>query len=160
MIFKYSLEMTDTKRPVLVEDKKFEYDGTNFVNPPKIVDMINEIFRLKFKAEEHLYLCIFDAKMNILGVFEVAHGSVNAAAVSPREVMMRALLSGAVGVVLLHNHPSLSISPSNEDKKLFFRLGKVFALFGIEFFDFIIIGDGYYSFREKNVFTTIGGFEK
>lgn len=123
--------------------------------PEKIVDMVNELFRLKYQAEEHVYMCSFDTKMNVVGIFEVSHGGVNTASVSPREIMIRALLSGATGVVLLHNHPSQEIIPSHSDINVFKKMLEALSICGLELFDFIIVGDGFYSFKVNDFYNKI-----
>ncbi len=149
MVNKYNLEITDDKHPLLVKEDSFLYDGANMTSPERIVDMINELFRLKYQAEEYLYLCTFDNKMNVTGVFEVSHGTVNSSLASPREVAIRALVAGASGVIFLHNHPSQDVIPSDADKKVFVQLVRGLKLLGIDTHDFIVVGSGYYSFKDK-----------
>ena len=151
MVTKYNLEITDAKHPLLVKEESFSYDGADMTSPKKIVDMANELFRLKYQAEEHLYMCSFDTKMNVIGVFEVSHGGISTAPASPREIMIRALLSGASGVVLLHNHPSLDTIPSNTDINVYKQLQTAFSVCGLELRDFIIVGKNYYSFKDNNL---------
>ena len=89
-ITKYTIELNDNKRNILVkEDSK----NCTFINrldsPEKIVDMLNYIFNAKYKAEEHLWLIALDTKCNPMGVFEVSHGTADASMSSPREVFVR-----------------------------------------------------------------------
>ena len=63
--------------------------------------------------------------------------------------MIRALLSGAAGIILVHNHPSGSIVPSKEDINETERINEICILMGIDFLDHIIIGgDDFYSFEK------------
>lgn len=63
--------------------------------------------------------------------------------------MIRALLSGAAGIILVHNHPSGSIIPSKADINLTEKVKEICMLMGIDFMDHIIIGDNqFYSFEE------------
>ena len=150
MVIKYGLEITDVKHPLLVKEDEFKYDGRNMTDPEKIVKMINKLFRLNYQAEEYVYMCSFDSKMNILGVFEVAHGNINSAPLTPREVAIRALITGATGVVVLHNHPSMDCTPSISDKEAFKRLDQGLKIIGIALHDFIVVGEKFYSFTEHN----------
>lgn len=152
MVNKYTLEITDAKHPLLVKEESFHYNGAEMTSPIKIVNMVNELFRLKYLAEEHVYMCAFDTKMNVIGVFEVSHGSIDTAPASPRDIMMRALLSGASGIVILHNHPSQDTTPSNTDINVFKQLLKAFSICGLKLQDFIVVGDGHYSFKENSLF--------
>lgn len=75
-------------------------------------------------------------------------GTVNCAPISPREVYMKALEHKAVGIILLHNHPSGDPTPSKEDAVITDKLNEAGKLMDIRLLDHIIIGDGrFVSFR-------------
>ncbi len=116
----------------------------------EVVRVMLDLFQLDRQAEEYAYLLAMSTKCKLLGVFEVAHGTCNSAVIGVREILVRALLSNAVKIVLIHNHPSGDCSPSREDINITERLKQASALVGIEFCDHIIIGKGvYYSFHDK-----------
>ena len=152
MIYKYGVELNNRKHPILVEEEQYEYDAKNIKSPNLIVEMMNDVFHLSSKAEEYGYMVAFTSAFEVLGVFEISHGSINFSLLSPREIMIRALLSGANGVVVLHNHPSGSLDPSKDDMKTFKQIKEAFNILNIDFHDFIIVGDGFYSFKKENVF--------
>ena len=152
MVCKYTVELNDKRHPILVEEENYEYAIRNIGNPQLIVDMMNELFHLSSKVEEYVYMVSFSASFEVLGIFEISHGSINFSSISPREIMIRALLSGANGVVILHNHPSGSLEPSKQDMQSFEQVKKVFDLLNICLYDFIIIGDGFYSFKKEDLF--------
>ena len=80
----------------------------------------------------------------------VSMGTISASIVSPPEVFRSALLSGASSVVVLHNHPSGNLTPSQQDRAAAKRLACAGRIVGIEVNDFLIITDkASYSFREK-----------
>ncbi len=70
---------------------------------------------------------------------------------SLREVFIRALLCGAVFIVVAHNHPSLNVVPSNEDVQVAKRFKEAGKLLGVKLGDFLIIGNGYYSFADVGI---------
>ena len=151
-ITEYTIELDNDKRNVLVkEDSK----NCTFINrldsPEKIVDMLNYIFNAKYKAEEHLWLIALDTKCNPTGVFEVSHGIVNTSLSSPREVFVRLCLIGAINFILVHNHPSGDTTPSKSDMEVTSRMKECGNMMNIPLLDHIIIGDGYYSFKENNM---------
>ena len=81
----------------------------------------------------------------------ISMGTLNANLVHPRETFRPALISRAVGLIVLHNHPSGDSSPSEADVELTERLKNVADVFGIDFIDHIIFtpkGE-YYSFRDE-----------
>ena len=50
-----------------------------------------------------------------------------------------------------HFHPSSDIYPSKEDNKVAERVKRAGELMGIELLDFIIVGNGVYSYSENKV---------
>ena len=65
---------------------------------------------------------------------------------------MEALRYHAVGLILIHNHPSGDPSPSSEDLSITDRMSQAGMLLGIPLLDHIIIGDHrYVSFREQGL---------
>lgn len=139
------------RKPRLVKEKTVEYGGVKNLSEPKfIVKLLIELYQLDKAAEEYVYLvCLDGALKNVLGLFEVSHGSVNSSTVAPREIYLRALLCGAVSIILAHNHPSKDCSPSKEDKVVTRRIENAGELLNITLLDHIIIGGkGYYSFME------------
>jgi DNA repair protein RadC len=137
----------------LVKEKEILYnvDG-GLSSPEKIHKLMTEVFELDRKAEEYLYLIALNTKCKPIGLFEVSHGTVNASLVSPREVYIRALLTGATNIIIAHNHPSKDCTASKEDLLTTRRLKEAGNLIGIKLLDHIIIGGkNYNSLNEKGM---------
>ena len=81
-------------------------------------------------------------------------GTLDASVVSPREVFKSAILSNSAAFVAIHNHPSGSLSPSQEDKEVTRRLLACSELLGVRMLDHIIVagetGD-IYSFKSEGL---------
>ena len=149
MLRKYEMELDELKHPLMVEESSYECPDERLNSPEKIVRLLNECFRLDKKAEEYVYMLAFDAKCNPLGVFELGHGSVNACILNPREIFQRALICGAVNIVIAHNHPSHDTTPSKDDNVAASKISEAGKLMKIQLVDFIIIGNGYFSYAEE-----------
>ena len=83
--------------------------------------------------------------MNVVSV-----GALDHAVTHPREVFKSAILSNAVGILMIHNHPSGSLTPSKADIAVTDRLRQAGAILGIQVYDHIITGRGqeFYSFMK------------
>jgi DNA repair protein RadC len=82
----------------------------------------------------------------------VAMGSLNSAAVHPREVFRIAVAVNAAALVLAHNHPSGDPEPSEDDVRLTRRLQRCGETLGIELLDHLVIGNArWVSLRERRV---------
>lgn len=75
-------------------------------------------------------------------------GELTSTLVHPREVFKSAVLSSAAGIMLLHNHPSGNLTPSEEDIKTTERIAVCGRVLGIPVVDHIICAEhGYISMR-------------
>ena len=120
----------------------------NFSNPESIADYYMEDFR--HQEQEHLLLLLLDNKSNLLGQKRLFTGTVNSSIVSPREIYLEALKYHAVGIILLHNHPSGDPTPSDADRRMTRKIREAGSILDISLLDHIVLGDKrYVSFREK-----------
>lgn len=147
----YKAKLCQDNLNILVKEKAINYKQKKLDSPNSVVDMMNSLFDMKHLAEEHVYMMANDTKNKVIGVFELSHGSVKAAIISPREIYIRALLCGCVNIILCHNHPSGITTPSKEDIYVTKRIKDAGELIGIRLNDHIIIGEDYYSFAENNL---------
>jgi len=97
--------------------------------------------------EEHFLVVFLAANHDISGYKIVAKGHATGVYVTPSAVFRAAMAAHVQCVLLLHNHPSGSSEPSEEDKALTQRLVLAGDLIGIRVLDHLIIGRGeFYSF--------------
>lgn len=149
----YKTELNEELHNILVKENTYNYPCDDLNSPEKIVDMFNAVYRLNKQAEEHLYMVALNSKNNPLGVFEVSHGTVNCSICKPRDIFIKALLCGATYIILAHNHPSQDIKPSKDDLRTCKRVLEAGKILGVELLDNLIVGAGYYSFRENDIIT-------
>ena len=79
-------------------------------------------------------------------------GAVEHAVAHPRDLLKSAILSNAVGMIMVHNHPSGSLEPSKEDCRITDNMLHLTRLLNINLLDHVIVGGDnreYFSFSEK-----------
>ena len=82
----------------------------------------------------------------------VGDGTVDEAAVHPRNVIGKAIEIGATALILVHNHPSGSPEPSRADIQITQRIAEAGRLLGIVVHDHVIIGrQGSVSLKSKGL---------
>ena len=82
---------------------------------------------------------------------KVGEGTIEDAYIDVVRIARSAVINNAAFVVLTHNHPSGTASPSAVDMTATREVKESLELLGVELLDHIIIsGDRYYSFRERN----------
>ena len=99
--------------------------------------------KLGSNKKETLMIIYLDSGRKITGIWEQS-GTVNSAVVAPREVVEKALLYNAVGVIMVHNHPSGSCKPSKADLEFTSAIYNALELFGIKLLDHLIVAKGDY----------------
>jgi DNA repair protein RadC len=102
--------------------------------------------------EKEVFAVLFmDSQHGLIEYKEMFFGTINAAAVYPREIVKLALTLNAAAVVLAHNHPSGLSEASLADKQITERIKKALALIDINVLDHIIIAKEPLSFAETGL---------
>ena len=90
-----------------------------------------------------VFCCLYlDNRHRVLAFEQLFRGTINGAAVYPREVVKQALSRNAAAVILVHNHPSGVAEPSRADEMLTRRVKEALDLVDIRVLDHLVIGDG------------------
>lgn len=106
--------------------------------------------RMQDLLHEECHALLLDQRLGLIGTHLVSKGGLTDAAVDVRCVLREALVQRAPAVVLCHNHPSGSSSPSAADDRLTERLREACAAVNVRLVDHIIVADGnYYSYAEN-----------
>lgn len=88
----------------------------------------------------------------ILGVYELSKGGISGTVVDLRIILAVALKCNASNIVLIHNHPSGNLQPSEQDKTITKKLREASNLLDLLLLDHLIISkDGYYSFADNGI---------
>lgn len=100
-----------------------------------------------------VFTCLFlDSQHRVIGCEDLFFGTLDGAAVYPREVALAALHNSAAAVIFAHNHPSGIAEPSSADRRITERLCTALSLFDIRVLDHVIVGSGCaFSFAEEGL---------
>lgn len=98
--------------------------------------------RLRDYPYEVFGVLFMDTRHRPIVFEELFRGSIDGAAVYPREVVRRALAHNAAAVILAHNHPSGVAEPSEADRLITRRLQEALSLIEVRVLDHLVIGDG------------------
>jgi DNA repair protein RadC len=96
--------------------------------------------RYQQRDQEVMGALFLDVRHRLLGDQEIFRGTLQRAAVEPREILKECLLRGAGGVVLFHTHPSGDPTPSSEDLLFTRRMAEAAALVGVDLLDHLVLG--------------------
>ena len=137
-IYQYSLKRT----------KVMEFRENEKLSTPQNAYRFLKAIRLHEEEQENFIVLVLDVKNSVKAYYTVSIGLIDTSQSHSREVVRQAILSGASRIILAHNHPSGSTQPSSDDIKTTDAMVKAGKIIGIDILDHIIIGNGYYSFRE------------
>jgi DNA repair protein RadC len=103
------------------------------------------------EPQEVMVVVCVDARNQVTGVVEVARGAMTSIALEPAIVFQPAIVSGAVSIIMAHNHPSGYAEPGEEDRMVARSMAEAGQTLGIRVLDFLVIGaDGsYVSFADR-----------
>ena len=102
--------------------------------------------------DEHFAVIYLNARNKIIKVETIQEGIVNQAVVYPRKVLEKALAHKASAIILVHNHPSGHVRPSDADIRLTRVLQDAARIMDIALHDHLIVGENrFFSFREEGI---------
>ncbi len=114
---------------------------------------------LQDKQTESLLLICMNHTYRVTHAEIISEGSIDNLPVFPREIAAVALRHNATHLILAHNHPGGTATPSRQDISMTLDIITALAPLGIQLCDHIIVAeDAYYSFagREQNIFPVPG----
>jgi DNA repair protein RadC len=108
--------------------------------------------RLRDLAVEEFHLLTLDTQNRITRDLLITRGILDSSLVHPREVFRAAIAEAAAGVVVVHNHPSGSPTPSSDDRAVTRQLVEAGRILDVPVYDHLIVGgDLYFSFAEAGL---------
>ena len=133
-----------------VKEKGYIYEGKMDCSV-SVYDFCKEKLALHEATKEQFLVFALDTKLQVTGFTVVSIGTLDSAAVHPRDVFSFLIVSNAKSFICVHNHPSGDPKPSAEDFNITRKLQEVGELVGIDMLDHIIYTDeSYYSFKVEN----------
>lgn len=115
-------------------------------------DIANKYFAslIAMEKQENLLVILLDNKSRLISYKVMFKGTSNSSLVDVKEVFNYAIKERAAAIILMHNHPSGIVSPSNEDAILTKNIAEAGKILGIHLADHIITnGRDYYSFYKE-----------
>ncbi len=101
------------------------------------------------ELQEEFKILLLNRSNTVLGVYPMSKGGVSGTIVDAKLVFSVALKCNASSIIIAHNHPSGSLTPSEGDKRITQKLIKAGKYLDIVLLDHLIITkDGFYSFSD------------
>jgi len=115
-------------------------------------DVWGQVKDLRRARKEHLVALYLDAQSHLLSRETISIGSLNTTRTHPREILQPAIACSALGFILVHNHPSGSLTPSQDDIDFTRAIQRATEIIGIGLYDHLIVSsNGFVSLKEKGL---------
>ena len=145
----YQLKQVDVRLKLM--DGPAYYSKTPILNASDAVDVMRDV--LKELDREWVCVVNLDNHLKPVNFNVVSIGSINLSLAPVQNILKSGLLSNCNRLILLHNHPSGELTPSDEDNQLTKRVTEAAKLLEMEVLDHVIVGGQtgeIYSFRQDH----------
>lgn len=147
--------MITTKEQIVINQAK-EILSREFMREAVLTSSsaTKEYLKLHFAGLEHeMFVVVFlDNQHQVIAIENMFRGTIDGAAVYPREVVKRSLELNAAALLLAHNHPSGVSEPSMADKNITKKLKDAAGLLDVRVLDHLVVGDDtVVSFAERGL---------
>lgn len=141
----------ETRAGFLVCEKTFNSkDDVQLQNPEAVARFLDEYADASELPNEKTWMFCFDGALRLLGFSELTQGVHDTTLFDIKRMLQIALLTGAAGISVAHNHPSGSTTPSQADIETTKRIQDACDILGITLLDHIIVSyKGFGSLREQ-----------
>ena len=119
--------------------KPSNYKAITIRKPQDIADMLLEEFQYEKKEISRAFM--LDSRNRIIKIENIAIGGSNFVDMGIKQIILIALKTEADKVLLVHNHPTGSATPSMQDIKFTDKLFNALLIFEIDLLDHIVIGE-------------------
>lgn len=101
---------------------------------------------------EEFWVVYLNNSNKVIDRFQLSKGGITGTLVDVRLALKKALELGATAIILSHNHPSGTLSPSNADKQLTQKLKTAGESLDIKILDHVIVTEkSYFSFADEGL---------
>lgn len=137
-------------RTVLVRSDHFDKNADRLVVQCK-ADIQKLCSHMRYLDQEHMVVIAINNAGVAVAIYEVAVGHRAGAPFSPLDVIKIPILTGCSNFIMVHNHPSGSITPSEDDRRATTKMSTLCGCVGLRLLDHVIIGNGAFSFMEEGL---------
>ncbi len=107
---------------------------------------------LKGSSIEQIRVLFLNTANKLIANELLFEGTLNQAPLYPRHIVKRCIALNANAIILAHNHPGGSLSPSAEDKQITQLINTALQSIDVKLLDHIIVSpDGWMSFQQEGL---------
>jgi DNA repair protein RadC len=132
-----------------------EINHNSIKNSAAVYNLIKDIYsktQSAIELKEYFFMILLNRANKVIGYYKLSEGGISGTVVDLRLAFGTALKGLASGIIMAHNHPSGSICPSEEDKRITKKFVDAGQILDISVLDHLIVtNNGYYSFADEGI---------
>jgi len=131
-----------------------QIDKIKLTNSKEVFNFIISKWNLNIiEFQEESKIILVNRANFVIGIHDLSKGGISGTVVDIRIILSIALKCNASGIILIHNHPSGNLTPSEADKIITRKLKNACELIDQTLIDHLIISKyDFYSFKEDGFF--------
>lgn len=135
-----------------LKKEKTNIARTKFNSSKEVYQFVKQFYGDDIDVQESFFILLLDRKNETIGYAKISQGGISNCIVETRLIVKYSIECLATSIILIHNHPSGTLSASTQDIETTKKLKKCLAMFDVRILDHIIVtSDGYYSFADMEV---------
>ena len=124
-------------------NKPLDYRKIKIQTSKDIVKVLQD--EMKYLKTEQLKLVILNNSNEILKIQNITEGNTNMVAADAKNILCEVIKMQAPKIILIHNHPSGNLNPSQSDITFTKKIKNASEILGIQMLDHIIITENGYT---------------
>lgn len=140
-----ALELGRRRKLITEQPKRIKINSSSDIWNLMKADLLDE-------SVEHFYVILLNRSNHVIKKQMISQGGTSGTVADPKLIFKHALENLASAIVLVHNHPSGNLKPSEQDRRLTQRLKEVGRNLEVPVLDHIIFTDvAYFSFADEGL---------
>ncbi len=138
---------------ITLKKKKSDFPKVQIRSSDCAYDFIKRLYSDDVGIYESAFALLLNRSNNTIGYAKISQGGVHGTVVDPILVAKYAIESLCSKVILVHNHPSGNLSPSENDVHTTKKIKNTLKLFDCDLIDHLIVAEenGFYSFADEGI---------
>jgi DNA repair protein RadC len=143
---------TSLKKITCVSEPNNSFDQVKVTNSKIAADFARQFYSDDIELYESMFIIMMSNSHQTIAWAKISQGGVSETMCDPKIVAKYAIDTLCSAVILVHNHPSGNLTPSQEDRDITAMVKSGLAMFDIKLFDHIILTSAHhYSFADEGV---------
>ena len=122
-----------------IEEKKANFKTTQITSIDDVENFARNFYKDDINIFESFFIMLLNHNNNVTGYAKISQGGVSGTVVDEKLIAKYAVDTLSSSVIMVHNHPSGNLRPSNADIDITKKVKNALSLFKIDLLDHVIL---------------------